>query len=130
MELVTPLRDLFAAIFFVVFTFRIDPADVVGSLLPALLLAIVGVAGKSLTGWYAAGRAGVGSVGRVRAGTALVPRGEFSIVIAALGSSLVDGPDLEALAAAYVLIVAVAGPFLARASDRLPVPQRLVTAST
>ena len=130
MELVTPLRDLFAAIFFVVFTFRIDPADVVGSLLPALLLAIVGVAGKSLTGWYAAGRAGVGSVGRVRAGTALVPRGEFSIVIAALGSSLVDGPDLEALAAAYVLIVAVAGPFLARASDRLPVPRRLVTAST
>ena len=34
----------------------------------------------------------------------LIARGEFSIVIAALGSGLVDGPDLGALAAGYVLI--------------------------
>ncbi len=129
MQLISPLRDLFAAIFFVVFSFRIDPADVLGALAPAVLLAIVGMMGKMATGWYAAKRAGVGPTGRIRAGTALVPRGEFSIVIAALGSSLVDGPDLEALAAAYVLVVAIVGPFLARSADRIPVPKRLVGAS-
>jgi CPA2 family monovalent cation:H+ antiporter-2 len=127
MALVTPLRDLFAATFFVVFSFRIDPADVVGALLPAVLLAIVTAAGKLVTGWVAGRRAGVGARARVRAGTVLVPRGEFSIVIAALGSTLVDGPDLEALAAAYVLVVAVAGPFLARSADRIPIPARLAT---
>ncbi len=129
MQLISPLRDLFAAIFFVVFSFRIDPADVLGALLPAVLLAIVGMVGKMATGWYAAKRAGVGTSGRIRAGTALVPRGEFSIVIAALGSSLVDGPDLEALAAAYVLVVAIVGPFLARSADRIPVPKRLAAAA-
>ena len=45
-------------------------------------------------------------------------------MIAALGSPLVDGPDLEALAAAYVLTVAVVGPLITRYADRIPVPTR------
>jgi CPA2 family monovalent cation:H+ antiporter-2 len=125
MELITPLRDLFAATFFVVFSFRIDPADLVSALLPALLLAVVTAAAKIATGWYAGARAGIGPRGRLRAGTVLIARGEFSIVIAALGSTLVDGPDLEALAAAYVLLVAVAGPLVTRYSNRIPIPARL-----
>jgi CPA2 family monovalent cation:H+ antiporter-2 len=43
---------------------------------------------------------------------ALVARGEFSIVIAGLGAGL--EPRLGPLAAAYVLLLAVAGPILAR----------------
>jgi len=43
---------------------------------------------------------------------ALVARGEFSIVIAGLGAGL--EPQLGALAAAYVLFLAVFGPILAR----------------
>lgn len=125
MQLITPLRDLFAATFFLFFSFRIDPADLVGAILPAIALAIVSIAGKLVSGWYAAGRAGVGPKGRVRAGTVLIARGEFSIVIAALGSSLLDGPDLEALAAAYVLILAIVGPLAARYSNAVPIPARL-----
>ncbi len=128
MELITPLRDLFAATFFIVFSFRIDPADLVGAILPALVLAVVTAAAKIGTGWYAGRRAGIGPRGRIRAGTILIARGEFSIVIAALGSSLVDGPDLEALAAAYVLLVAVAGPLITRFADRFPIPARLAAA--
>ena len=41
---------------------------------------------RCATGWYAAGRAGVGPKGRLRAGTVMIARGEFSIVIAALGA--------------------------------------------
>lgn len=130
MELISPLRDLFAATFFVVFSFRIDPADLLGAFLPALVLAVVTAAAKLGTGWFAGQRAGVGALGRVRAGTVLIARGEFSIVIAALGSSLVDGPDLEALAAAYVLLVAVGGPLITRYADRIPLPARASAAAT
>ena len=124
--LISPLRDLFAATFFLFFSFQIDPADLVGVAVPALLLALVTVLTKVATGWYAAGRTGVGPKGRMRAGTVLVARGEFSIVIAALGSSLLDGPELGAFAACYVLITAIIGPLAAKFSDRIPLPPRLM----
>lgn len=118
MRLISPLRDLFAATFFIFFSFQIDPADLIGVAIPALSLAVVGVATKLATGWYAAGRIGVGRRGRLRAGSVLIARGEFSIVIAALGSDLVDGPELSALAAAYVLATAIVGPVMTKFSDR------------
>ena len=125
-ELISPLRDLFAATFFLFFSFQIDPADLVGVAIPAVLLALVTVTTKLITGWYAAGRVGAAPRGRLRAGTVLMARGEFSIVIAALGASLVDGPELGALAAGYVLITAIVGPLAAKFSDRLPLPPRLM----
>jgi len=67
-----------------------------------------------LTGYWAAGRAGVDRRGRIRAGMTLVARGEFSIVIAGLGAGI--SPQLGPVAAAYVLFLAVLGPVLARAS--------------
>jgi len=108
-----PLRDLFAATFFVAFGLSTDPAAIVPVLPAALLLALVTTATKVATGWYAARREGVGIPGRLRAGTALVARGEFSIVIAglAVGAGLTDvGP----VATAYVLLLAVSGPVLTR----------------
>ncbi len=122
MQLISPLRDLFAAVFFLFFSFQIDPADLLSAAGWAVALAVVGAITKFITGWYAAGRIGVGTKGRMRAGTTLIARGEFSIVIAALGTDLVDGPELGALAAGYVLITAVLGPLLAKFSDRLPTP--------
>ena len=122
-NLVGPLRDLFAAVFFLFFSFQIKPADLLGALLPGAALAIVAAGGKILTGSVAAGRAGVGRAGRLRAGTALIARGEFSIVIASLGAELANGPDLGALAAAFVLVTAITGPLAARALDS-PTPTR------
>jgi monovalent cation:H+ antiporter-2, CPA2 family len=122
-NLVGPLRDLFAAVFFLFFSFQIKPGDLLGALLPAAALAIVAGGGKLLTGWVAAGRAGVARAGRLRAGSALIARGEFSIVIASLGADLSDGADLGALAAAFVLITAITGPLASRALDS-PAPAR------
>lgn len=113
-----PLRDLFAATFFLFFSFSVDPADLVGVLAPAAALAVIGAAGKMLAGWWAA-RPLAGGPGRVRAGTVLIARGEFSIVIAALGAATADGAELGAMAAAYVLITAVLGPLVTKFSDRL-----------
>jgi CPA2 family monovalent cation:H+ antiporter-2 len=125
-DLIAPLRDLFAATFFLFFSFQIDPADLLDALVPAIGLAVVTILTKFVAGWYAAGRIGVGPAGRTRAGTVLIARGEFSIVIAALGIQLADGPELGALAAAYVLITAIVGPVAARFADSIPVPGRPV----
>jgi monovalent cation:H+ antiporter-2, CPA2 family len=124
-QLISPLRDLFAATFFLFFSFQIDPADLIAAIVPAAALFVVTAITKVITGWYAAGRVGAAPRGRLRAGTVLIARGEFSIVIAALGSELVDGPDLGALAAGYVLISAMVGPVVAKFSDRIPLPTRL-----
>jgi monovalent cation:H+ antiporter-2, CPA2 family len=124
-QLISPLRDLFAATFFLFFSFQIDPADIIAVAVPAIVLAVVTVVTKVFTGWYAAGRVGAAPRGRLRAGTVLMARGEFSIVIAALGASLVDGPELGALAAGYVLITAIIGPLAAKFSDQIPLPTRL-----
>ena len=112
--LISPLRDLFAATFFLFFSFQIDPADLVDAAGPAVGLALVSIATKVITGWYAAGRVGAGPRGRLRAGTVLIARGEFSIVIAGLGTARAVEADLGPLAAAYVLVLAVLGPVIAR----------------
>ncbi len=124
MSLISPLRDLFAAIFFLFFSFQVDPADLVDAVLPAIGLAVVTSFTKLATGWYAAGRVGAGRKGRLRAGATLIARGEFSIVIAALGAGLADGAELGALVAGYVLIAAILGPLAAKFIDRLPAAGR------
>lgn len=117
--LIEPLRDLFAAVFFVLFGFSIDPSSLPSVLLPAILLAIVTAITKVATGWYAAARLDVGPRGQMRAGTALIARGEFSIVIAGLALGTQVEPDLVALAGAYVLILAIVGPIVTRFADQL-----------
>jgi CPA2 family monovalent cation:H+ antiporter-2 len=83
------------------------------------VLAVLGTAGKVASGWYAARPVAFGVPGRLRAGTALVARGEFSVVIAALGAATADGPELGALAATFVLLTALAGPLAAKYSDAM-----------
>lgn len=113
-DLLAPLRDLFAAIFFLFFGLQVDPASLPPVLLLAVVLGLITALTKLLTGWWAARRANVDSWGALRAGAALVARGEFSIVIAGLGVSAGLEPQLGALSAAYVLFLAILGPLLAR----------------
>jgi monovalent cation:H+ antiporter-2, CPA2 family len=117
-RLVAPLRDLFAALFFLFFGLQIDPSTLPPVLPQAVALGVVTALTKVLTGWWAARRAGVGPVGGLRAGAALVARGEFSVVLAGLGVGL--EPRLGPLAAAYVLFLAVLGPVLARLAGHVP----------
>lgn len=117
-ELLSPLRDLFAAVFFVFFGLVTDPREMPPVLLPALVLAVVTMATKVATGYFAARRAGIAVPGRWRTGFGLVPRGEFSIVIAGLAVATPGiEPRLAPLATAYVLITVVTGPLLARVPD-------------
>ncbi|WP_431279260.1 cation:proton antiporter [Leifsonia poae] len=116
-QVLTPLRDLFAAVFFVFFGLATDASELLVMLLPAVVLAVVTLGTKVATGYLAARNAGIGIPGRWRAGLALTPRGEFSIVIAGLAVTAGIEPRLAPLATAYVLITVVAGPLLARIPD-------------
>jgi len=109
----SPLRDLFAAIFFVFFGLGVDPADIPPVLPLALTLAVLGIAGKLFVGWFIA-RGMSDPLAWKRAGAFLVPRGEFSILIAALAVSTTFGPFLQALTMAYVLITSIAATLLLR----------------
>jgi CPA2 family monovalent cation:H+ antiporter-2 len=121
-EVLLPIRDVFGGLFFVFFGLQVDPGALPPVLVPALLLAIAGAATKTATGWWAAKRAGIGPRGRLRAGLSLVPRGEFSIVIAGLAVTAGTDPDFGPLATTYVLILAVVGSLAMRYADRLPLP--------
>lgn len=107
-----PLRDLFAAVFFVSIGLTVAPADLLPMLPFALGLAAVTAVTKVITGAYAARREGAARAGQRRAGTALIARGEFSLVIIGLAGSSVA--TLSAVATPYVFILAVVGPVLTR----------------
>jgi CPA2 family monovalent cation:H+ antiporter-2 len=111
-RLFAPLRDLFAATFFFFFGLEIDPSTLPPVLPIAIALGLVTAATKIGTGYIAAGRTGVDRRGRIRAGMTLIPRGEFSMVIAGLGGAI--EPRLEPLSAAYVIFLVILGPLLTR----------------
>lgn len=114
-RILEPLRDLFAAIFFVAFGLNTDPTSIPPVLGWALVLAVLTAGTKMATGIWAAKREGIARPGRFRAGATLIARGEFSIVIAGLAvASGAVPPNLAALATAYVLLMAVIGPLAAR----------------
>jgi len=114
-----PLRAVFAAVFFLFFGFKVDPGAIPAALPVAVALAAVGAGTKYLTGWWGARAAGIGRRGQIRAGSALIARGEFSVVIAGLGVAGGAEQDLGPIAATYVLLLAIAGPIAARIADRV-----------
>lgn len=102
----SPLRDLFAAIFFVFFGLAIDPSAVWAALPLGALLAVLGAAGKLATGW-ATTRGMTDQLSWLRAAAFLTPRGEFSLVIAGIASVAWFGENLAAITLSYVLVTTV-----------------------
>jgi CPA2 family monovalent cation:H+ antiporter-2 len=102
------LRDLFAAIFFLFFGLATNFADLLEVLPVVALFVVVGVAGKFAVGWWVAKDMG-DKLSWIRAGAFLTPRGEFSMVIAALAAPAVISVNLQALTLSYVTLTAVIG---------------------
>ena len=111
-KLLGPLRDVFAAIFFVAVGLPVNPAQLLPELPIAVILAAVTAATKVATGVFAARREGVARRGQLRAGTTLMARGEFSLIIIGLVGSSIAG--VAALATSYVFVLAIVGPVLTR----------------
>ena len=107
------LRDLFAAIFFLFFGLATNFADLLEVLPVVSLFVAVGVAGKFAVGWWVAKDMG-DKLSWIRAGAFLTPRGEFSMVIAALAAPAVLSVNLQALTLSYVTLTAVVGSITLR----------------
>ncbi len=115
-----PFQTVFAALFFISFGMRIDLASFPDVALTAAMLVLLGLATKILGG-FAAGRvAGHPPPQALVVGLSLVPKGEFSIVLAGLAAAAVgSGSDMEALVGIYVFALSILGPIGMREADRL-----------
>jgi len=118
-EVLAPLRDVFAAAFFVFFGLSTSPGTLPPVLPLALVLVVVTSATKMATGYVAARRSAVKRRGRWRAAVALVPRGEFSVVVAALAVGAGAEAQLGPLTACYVLLTIILGAAIQHLPDRL-----------
>lgn len=108
-----PLRDLFSAIFFLFFGLSVDPADIPSVLIPASVLALVGVFTKWVTAWWAV-RDLQEDNAIWRTAVLLIPRGEFSMVIAGLAATSLFAVELQALTLTYVIITTLFASIIMR----------------
>jgi CPA2 family monovalent cation:H+ antiporter-2 len=127
-RIVIPLRDVFAAIFFVAFGLSIDVGAIGSVLVPVLIAVLITLVTNVSAGLITARLFGLNQRGAANVGLTVLGRGEFSLILAtlALGAGLDDriGPFI----ALYVLILAVCAPILATNSRFLAriIPDRML----
>ncbi len=114
-RVIAPFRDLFAAIFFVSFGLLIDLSSFGRVALLGPVLIVLAIAGKVATGWVIGWLFRLSQGASLRLGVALIPRGEFSILLAGLAPTA--SVPLLALTVMTVLILAIIGPLLMKWSD-------------
>lgn len=116
-ELVHPLRDAFAAIFFFAFGISIDPGDLPTVLVPVLVAVAATVAMNLLSGIITARIYGFDSQEAANISTTLVARGEFALILATMAAGAGLDERLSPFIAGYVLILAVIAPLAAGRSS-------------
>ncbi|MBZ4423185.1 cation:proton antiporter [Myxococcus sp. RHSTA-1-4] len=116
-HLVQPVRDMFAAIFFVSVGMLINPALIAEHWAAIAVLTLVVLLGKILGVTLGAFLTGNGTRTSVQAGMSLAQIGEFSFIIAGLGLSLkATGNFLYPVAVAVSAISTLTTPMLIKAS--------------
>ncbi len=119
LEVIAPFQYLTVAIFFVSFGLT-SPITNFKEVYPfALLLVAVSIPTKLLTGHLAGKGYGLSKRARWRLGLSLLPRGEFSIVLATLAKGVSKTAPVDAITALYVLIIAVLGSMAMKYADAL-----------
>jgi len=119
-HLVQPVRDIFAAVFFVSVGMLIDPALVARHWGAVVLFTLIVVTGKIVGVAAGVFLTGNGTRMAVRSGMALAQIGEFSFIVASLGISLGATRDhLFPIAVAVSAITTLFTPWFIRASDRV-----------
>ena len=136
-HLVRPVRDVFAAVFFVSVGMLIDPRLVVAEWAPVLVLTVVVVVGKIIGVAAGAFVTGAGTRTAIQAGMSLAQIGEFSFIIAGLGLALGATRDfLYPVAVAVSAITTLTTPWLIRSAPAVAdavdraLPHRLQTFTT
>lgn len=116
-RLVTPVRDLFGAIFFVSVGMLVDPNILVEYALPIVVLVVVILCGQALFGTTGFMLGGQSLKSAMRCGFSMAQIGEFSFIIASLGLSLgVTGQFLYPVVVAVSAITTFLTPYMIRLS--------------
>jgi CPA2 family monovalent cation:H+ antiporter-2 len=116
-HLILPIRDVFAAIFFVSVGMLIDPAVIAEHWVAVAVFSAVVIAGKLVGVSVGAFLTGSGTRMSVQAGMSLAQIGEFSFIIAGLGISLDATRDfLYPIAVAVSAVTTLTTPWLIRAA--------------
>lgn len=133
-HLVNPVRDMFAAIFFVSVGVLIDPVLIAEQWVAIAVLSLVVIVGKVVGVSLGALLTGNSVRTSVQAGMSLAQIGEFSFIIAGLGLSLkATGEFLYPVAVAVSAITTLTTPWLIKLSTPVAdgidrnLPQRLQT---
>jgi monovalent cation:H+ antiporter-2, CPA2 family len=107
-RLFAPLQGLFAAVFFLGFGLSLDPSTFAAVWPYALMLAVLGIALKVATGMWIGRRDGLPKRNALALGLTLIPRGEFSILLAGIAVTA-RLPAVGATIALLVLALSLAG---------------------
>ncbi len=118
-RVITSERDLYAAVFFFAIGLGTDPGALGAVALPLVALVLVTAVTKLVSGYAGAAAYGLTERRRVRMALAMVARGEFSLVLAALAVTAGLDPQLTALIVGYVLAMSILGTVLMRLSGRV-----------
>jgi CPA2 family monovalent cation:H+ antiporter-2 len=112
-EKILPLKDAFIVFFFLSMGTLIDTSTALSLGLPLVIILVGAVLGKLAGGFFGSRLARIGRP--ILVGSILVPRGEFSLVLAKTGvdAGLV-GPQLYPVAGLAVLVTALASPLIER----------------
>jgi CPA2 family monovalent cation:H+ antiporter-2 len=114
-----PLRDVFAAFFFLNFGLELDPAKFPAVLGPVLIAVAMTIVLNILAGQFVAWINGFGPQAGINTTVILQNRGEFALILATLSISAGLDARIVPFAGLYVLIMAVLGPILAANSEKI-----------
>lgn len=117
-RLVEPLRDMFAALFFVAIGLKIDPAMLHNAILPVLVIAMTVILGKTLAVGVNVFLTGHDPRTSMRTALSMAQIGEFSFVMATLGVSLgvISNFIYPVIVSVSVICMAIS-PYLVRSAD-------------
>jgi len=121
-EVIRPIRDIFAAVFFMSVGMLIDPVIMVDYWHAVVLIAFITIFGKLLTAGTLELLTGQSLTTSIRVGFSIAQVGEFSFIIAALGAAMgVTSNKLYPIIVAVSLVTTFTTPYLIRLSGKLSV---------
>ncbi|HHT9121062.1 MAG TPA: cation:proton antiporter [Candidatus Hypogeohydataceae bacterium YC41] len=116
-EVVAPFQYLTAAIFFVSFGLTSQLTNVKETYPLALILVGASIPLKLLTGFLASQGYNLSTRAKLRLGLSLLPRGEFSVVLATVAMNIAKIHPVGAITTLYVLIIAILGSIAMKYAD-------------
>ncbi len=116
-RLVRPVKDLFAAIFFVSVGMMVDPNMIIQYIVPIVIIILTVVIGQSTFGTCGVMLAGQPLKTALQSGFCLTQIGEFAFIIAGLGTSMgVTSNFLYPIVVAVSVITTFLTPYMIRAA--------------